>query len=84
VKEISATEASRNFSKLMDAVQKGSTFNITRGGQTIATVAPAHQRTGAQLIAIYDHREPDPELADAIEEGRGYVVDQEPRFADGA
>jgi prevent-host-death family protein len=37
VKEISATEASRNFSKLLDEVEHGRDFSITRGGKVIAS-----------------------------------------------
>jgi prevent-host-death family protein len=80
VKEISATEASRNFSKLLDEVEKGKRFNIVRGGVTVATVAPAKAHTGAELTALLKRHGPQPELADAIEEARRFVVDQEPRY----
>jgi prevent-host-death family protein len=83
MKDISATEASRNFSKLLDEVQKGRSFHIVRGGERVATVTPVKRHTGAELIAIYERRGPDPELADAIEEGRRFILDQEPRYLDG-
>lgn len=83
MKRISATEASRNFSKLLDEVQQGRSFNIIRGGEPVATVTPVLRHTGAELMAIYAQRGPDPEIADAIEEGRRFVLDQQPRYVDG-
>ena len=84
MKEISATEASRNFSKLLDEVEQGKDFSITRGGKVIARLGPTNRGTGADLIALYERRGPDPELADLIEEGRRSVVDQEPRYVHGS
>jgi prevent-host-death family protein len=84
VKEISATEASRNFSKLLDEVEQGKDFSITRGGKTVARLGPARGKTGADLVALFERLGPDPELADLIEEGRRAVIDQGPRFVDGA
>lgn len=80
MKEISATEASRNFSKLLDEVEQGKTYNIVRGGVTVATVAPAKRHTGAELTALFERYGPQPEIADAIEEARRFVIDQEPRY----
>ena len=84
MKEISATEASRNFSKLLDEVQQGRTFNIVRGGEPVATVSPIQRHTGAELTAVFEKWGPDPELADAIEEARRFVIDQEPRYLHGS
>jgi len=83
VKEISATEASRNFSKLLDEVQKGTTFTIVRGGEPIATVTPVRRHTGAEFTELLRRLGPQPELADAIEEGKRFVLDQQPRYIDG-
>lgn len=84
MKEISATEASRNFSKLLDEVEQGRDFSITRGGKVIARLGPNRGKTGADLTALYDRYGPDPELADLIEEGRRAVYDQQPRYVDGS
>ena len=46
---MTATEASRNFSDLLDLVEAGETVRITRGSEMIAEVAPARRRTGADL-----------------------------------
>lgn len=84
MKEISATEASRNFSKLLDEVERGKDFSITRGGKIVARLGPSRGKTGADLAALFERLGPDPELADLIEEGRRGVIDQGPRFVDGA
>lgn len=83
MKEISATEASRNFSKLLDEVEQGKDFSIMRGGKIVARLEPNRGKTGADLTALLERRGPDPELADLIEEGQRAVIDQEPRFFDG-
>jgi antitoxin (DNA-binding transcriptional repressor) of toxin-antitoxin stability system len=45
------TEASRNFSGLLDLIAAGETIRIARGNEPIAEVAPARRRTGADLEA---------------------------------
>jgi antitoxin (DNA-binding transcriptional repressor) of toxin-antitoxin stability system len=47
--EISATDASKRFADMLDAVEhRGETFTVIRRGRAIATVAPARQtRLGA-------------------------------------
>jgi prevent-host-death family protein len=51
VRTITATEASRNFSDLLDLVESGETVRITRGNELVAEIAPARRRTGADLEA---------------------------------
>lgn len=48
---MSATEASRNFSDLLDLVEAGETVRITRGHDLVAEVGPVHRRSGAELEA---------------------------------
>ncbi len=43
---ITATEASRNFSDLLDAIERGETVTITRGHHAVAEMRPARRRTG--------------------------------------
>ena len=38
---ITATDANRDFSKLLDQVAKGDTVNITKHGEIVATLVPA-------------------------------------------
>ncbi|MDR2723254.1 MAG: type II toxin-antitoxin system prevent-host-death family antitoxin [Cellulomonadaceae bacterium] len=49
---MTATAASRGFSKLLDAVMHGDTVTITRGNEPIAEVRPVPQHTFAGLRAL--------------------------------
>ncbi|HXV62255.1 MAG TPA: prevent-host-death protein [Vicinamibacteria bacterium] len=54
-RRLSATEASRNFSEIMNRVKyRGETFVIERGGEPICEVRPAtpSRFTGADLAAL--------------------------------
>ncbi|MEN2738191.1 type II toxin-antitoxin system prevent-host-death family antitoxin [Microbacterium sp. X-17] len=51
MRTISATEASRRFSELLDAIERGETVTVTRGNRAIAEVRPARSRTGRDLAA---------------------------------
>jgi prevent-host-death family protein len=49
MRTMTATEASRHFSDLLDAVERGETVTILRGSQPVAEIGPARRRTGADL-----------------------------------
>lgn len=60
MKTLTATEASRHFSDLLDAVERGETIIIVRGSRPVAEVGPARRRTGADLrSALADVPPPD-------------------------
>ncbi|GCD19792.1 type II toxin-antitoxin system prevent-host-death family antitoxin [Cellulomonas sp. H30R-01] len=61
---LTATEASRGFSDLLDAVERGETVMVTRGNRTIARIAPVPAGTGRSLRAALDRV---PRLDDAFE-----------------
>jgi prevent-host-death family protein len=68
---MTATEASRHFSDLLDAVERGETVIIVRGSHPIAEIGPARRRTGADLrVALADVPPPDEsfsrDIADAV------------------
>ena len=74
MKTMTATEASRNFSDLLDLVERGETVRITRGNDLIAEVGPARRRTGPDLeAALNDARLPpldgdvERDIADVLE-----------------
>ncbi|TNC25397.1 type II toxin-antitoxin system Phd/YefM family antitoxin [Amycolatopsis alkalitolerans] len=46
---MTAAEASRNFSAVLDRAEHGETITIVRHGRTVATVAPAPRRTGRDV-----------------------------------
>src|SRR5580658_2559093 len=69
VKTMTATEASRHFSDLLDAVERGETITIVRGSNPVAEIGPAHRRTGADLrAALTDVPPPDDEFGRNIAE----------------
>jgi antitoxin (DNA-binding transcriptional repressor) of toxin-antitoxin stability system len=59
--EISATEASKRFADMLDAVEHhGEIFTVVRRGRAIATVSPARHTTLAGLRSfLRDHRPDD-------------------------
>ena len=66
---MTATEASRHFSDLLDAVARGETITIVRAGQPIAEIGPAPRRTGADLrAALADVPPPDEEFSRRVAE----------------
>jgi prevent-host-death family protein len=77
---MTATEASRRFSDLLDAVEAGETITITRGNRRIAEISPARRRTGADLDAALAGTTPPDEafkesIAAAIAQLRPYEGD---------
>jgi prevent-host-death family protein len=69
MKTMTATEASRHFSDLLDAVERGETITIVRGSRPVAEIGPAHRRTGADLrSALEDVPPPDDEFGRSIAE----------------
>lgn len=58
MRTMTATEASRSFSDLLDAIERGETITITRGRLPVAEIGPARRRTGADLRAALADTEP--------------------------
>jgi prevent-host-death family protein len=52
VHEITASDASRNFSALLDSAAQGETIVITRGGRRIAQITPVSGGNGGSLRAV--------------------------------
>ena len=52
MREVTASEASRNFSAVLDSVERGETIVVTRAGRRVASIAPAPAATGAALNAV--------------------------------
>jgi prevent-host-death family protein len=52
MREMTASEASRNFSAVLDSVEHGETIVVTRAGRRIASISPASAATGAALNAV--------------------------------
>ena len=52
MREVTASEASRNFSAVLDSVERGEIIVVTRAGRRVASIAPAAAATGAALNAV--------------------------------
>jgi prevent-host-death family protein len=49
MRTITATEASRKFSDLLDAIENGETVTVTRGSRAVAEIRPARGHSGRDL-----------------------------------
>lgn len=54
MREVTASEAARNFSAVLDAIESGETIVVTRAGRRIASMSPAPAETGAALNEVLD------------------------------
>lgn len=67
MRNLSATEASRRFSELLDAIEAGETVIISRGNRPIAEIRPVAMRTGRALReALAGTTPPDEDFASSI------------------
>jgi prevent-host-death family protein len=73
VRTITATHASRGFSDVLDAVERGDTITITRAGIPVAEIRPVAVRSGRALAAALD--ELGASLDDAFEADIGAATD---------
>jgi prevent-host-death family protein len=79
MKTMTATEASRHFSDLLDAVERGETIIIVRGSHPVAEIGPARRRTGADLrSALADVPPPDDQFSRDIAEAVALVNSEVP------
>jgi antitoxin (DNA-binding transcriptional repressor) of toxin-antitoxin stability system len=58
MRTMTVSEASRNFSELLNLIERGETVTITRGRHAVAEMRPARLRTGADLRAALEHAPP--------------------------
>jgi prevent-host-death family protein len=78
MRTVTATEASRHFSDLLDAVERGETVTIMRGSHPVAEIGPARRRTGADLkAALTGITPPDEAFARSISEAMSMVTSEE-------
>ena len=64
MQEMSATEAARRFSDLLDAVEhRGEHFTIVRRGKAIAHLEPTSRGRGADAKALLRRHHPDAKWA---------------------
>lgn len=74
MRQLSATDAARKFSDLLDSVEsEGETFVVVRRGRAIATIGPASAGTGRAIKDVLRTRRPDPAWAGELQELRRAV-----------
>jgi prevent-host-death family protein len=52
---MTASEASRNFSNVLDRAERGETIVVTRAGRRVALIVPAPRANGRALLDVF-HR----------------------------
>jgi len=83
LKQLSATDAARRFSELLDRVERnGESVVIVRHGRAVATIGPAGAGTGKALKEALRAHVPDPDLADEVRELREFVGPAQDRWPD--
>ncbi|NYH52465.1 prevent-host-death family protein [Nocardiopsis arvandica] len=77
MRTITATEAARKFSELLDAIESGERVTITRGGSPVTVMEPAPRYTGAGLRAALEKIEPlDDDFESDVLSVRAFVDDE--------
>ena len=78
MRTITATEASRRFSDLLDAIEAGESITVTRGNHPVAEIRPAARRRGRDLrMDLEGIPAPDEKFATDIAEALSHVTDTE-------
>lgn len=74
MKQLSATDAARRFSEVLDSVESdGETFVVVRHGRAVARIGPAAAGTGLALKETLREHRPDREWAAELRELREAV-----------
>jgi len=71
MRQVTATEAARRFSEMLDSVENGrESFVVVRRGRAVATVGPATGSTGRDLKDVLKRNRPDSAWANELRELR--------------
>jgi antitoxin (DNA-binding transcriptional repressor) of toxin-antitoxin stability system len=74
VKQLSATDAARRFSDVLDSIESNhESFVVVRHGRAVATIGPAAAGTGRVLKEALRAHRPDPAWATELRELRESV-----------
>ena len=74
MRTMTATEASRAFSALLDEAERGETIVVTRGGKRVAVIAPSPANNGSQVIELLASTKVDPGFDDDVRAARDAVT----------
>ena len=77
--EVTATEAARRFSDLLDAVEHdGESFSVVRRGKVVAHIGPVSRGRGADVKELLRQMPPDEDWAPQLAEVRA-LLEIDPR-----
>ncbi|MGH7867872.1 MAG: type II toxin-antitoxin system Phd/YefM family antitoxin [Candidatus Dormibacteraceae bacterium] len=74
---LTATEVARRFSEVLDAVERGKTFRVTRAGRTVATIGPTTPASGKAFKNLLHAHRLDPAWSSELGELRRSLVVRE-------
>lgn len=78
VKDISATEAARNFSEVLDAVEhRHETFVVMRKGRSVARITPAVAASGRAVKDLLLSHRPDAKWGRELRAMRSMLLTEE-------
>lgn len=78
MREMSASEASRNFSAVLDEAEHGGSIVVTRSGRQVALIVPAPRANGGALVEVFRRWSGDPGERDGaagVDDGFARAVD---------
>lgn len=83
MRSLTATEAARRFSEVLDAVvDRGESFVVMRRGRAVARIGPAASAQGAHVKALLRGRPPDDAWTEELRELRSLVEARERAWSD--
>lgn len=78
MKDISATDAGRHFSELLDAVEhRRESFVVVRKGRSVARIVPEPGSSGSDVKALLRRHRPDAAWSKELQELRSLVQGEE-------
>jgi prevent-host-death family protein len=81
MKKLTATEAARRFSEVLDEVEaKRETFVVVRNGKVVAQLGPAAEASGRAVKELLRTRRPDRAWAGELASLRSLLTPDDPRW----
>lgn len=81
MRRLTATEAARHFSDLLDRVERdGETFVVERRGRAVASIRPAAAVSGRAVKDLLRAQAPDPDWERELADLRGSVEPEDRRW----
>lgn len=81
MRELTASEASRNFSALLDAIEAGETVIVTRGGKRVSMMSPTPPSSGEAFAEVLRRRRAERPIDDdalerAVAHGLSFITNE--------